>query len=256
MTDELGWVSFRAAAVRRFAVFDAARGPTPPPSVIATMARRSLSRRTILGTTAIGLASCALALLAGCGSDAPTVAGSGRVQVLLTDAPFPYDSVARVDVFVVRVDAKLTEADSSEAAARVEDADRDRSEWRTVAEPKRLIELTTLRDGVTTALGTTTIPAGSYRGFRLIIDPAQSSVTLKNGAVLTATSTPGIRFPSAGRTGIKVRLDRPLIVRADTTAAPAALTIDFSLDDSFVMRGNSLSQGGLLFKPGLKATVR
>ena len=219
-------------------------------------ADRTTSRRTVLGTTALVLAASAAAVIAGCSSDGPTAAGSGRVQVLLTDAPFPYDSVARVDVHVVRVDAKLADTDSSEAATQVEDRDRDAAEWRTVAEPKRSIELTALRNGVTTALGTTTIPAGSYRGFRLVIDPAQSSVTLKNGAVLTSTSSPGIKFPSAGRTGIKISLDRPLVVKADTSATPAAITIDFSLDDSFVLRGHSLAQNGLLFKPGLKATVR
>lgn len=217
---------------------------------------RRLAARATLAGTALALTAVAATITA-CGSDAPTAAGAGRVQVLLTDAPFPYDSVARVDVHVVRVDAKVADVDSSAAAASVEDRDRDRDEWKTLAEPKRTIELTALRNGLTTELGITSLPAGTYRGFRLIIDPTQSSVTLKNGTVLTHASTPGIRFPSAGRTGIKVRLDRPLVVAAaDPAAPPVAVTIDFSLDDSFVLRGNSLSQGGLLFKPGLRATVR
>lgn len=217
--------------------------------------RRLAARATFAGT-ALALTAVA-AVIAACGSDGPTAAGAGRVQVLLTDAPFPYDSVARVDVHVVRVDAKVADVDSSAAAERVEDRDRDRDEWKTLAEPKRTIELTALRNGITTELGIASLPAGTYRGFRLIIDPTQSSVTLKNGTVLTHASTPGIRFPSAGRTGIKVRLDRPLVVAAaDPAAPPVAVLIDFSLDDSFVLRGNSLGQGGLLFKPGLRATVR
>jgi hypothetical protein len=165
--------------------------------------------------------------------------------------------VARVDVFVVRADAKTQESDSTEAAARVGDGDRGAGGWVTIAEPRARIELTALRDGVTAPLGTATLPAGTYKAFRLVIDPAQSSVTLKNGTVLTSTSSPGVKFPSAGRSGIKIRLAAPVVVPAAAEgAAPPTLLIDFDLDDSFVLRGSSLGRDGLLFRPGIKAAVR
>jgi hypothetical protein len=208
-------------------------------------------------TTAL---AAAFLLAAGCGGGndgAPTGTASGRLTVQLTDAPFPYDSVRSVDVFVVRADAKQEEADSAEAAGRVGDDDKGAGGWVTIAEPKARIELTSLRDGVTAALGTATIPAGTYRAFRLVIDPAQSSVTLRDGTVLTSASSPGIKFPSAGRSGIKIKLARPVTVPAAAEGASApTLLIDFDLDESFVLRGSSLARNGLLFKPGIRASAR
>ena len=208
-------------------------------------------------------ASFALLLAAaGCGDGSPTSAGpTGRLVVQLTDAPFPYDQVSRVDVFVVRADAKREDTDEASAATRVGDDDKGADGWVTIAEPKAKIELTALRDGVTTALGTATLPAGTYRAFRLVIDPAQSSVTLKDGTVLPGTTgastTPGVVFPSAGRSGVKIKLDRPVTVPATAEGTtPPTLLIDFDLNDSFEQRGSSLSRNGLLFKPGIKATPR
>jgi hypothetical protein len=205
----------------------------------------------------LAAALLAATLVAGCGDSPTGSAGTGTLRVQLTDAPFPYDSVARVDVFVVRADAKREDTDSTESAARVGEDDRGAGGWVTIAEPKARIELTALRDGVTTALGTATLPAGTYRGFRLVIDPAQSSVTLRNGTVLTATSSPGIKFPSAGRSGIKIQLAQPVVVPATADGvAPPTLLIDFDLNDSFVLRGNSLGRDGLLFKPGIRAAAK
>lgn len=200
----------------------------------------------------------ALAAVACGSSDAPTAVGAtGALRVQLTDAPFPYDSVKSVDVFVVRADAKREDTDSTESAQAVEDKDKDAGGWVMIAEPKAKIELTALRNGVTAALGTATLPAGTYKGFRLVIDPAQSSVTLKNGTVLTATSSPSIKFPSAGRSGIKIQLATPVVVPATAAGAtPPTLLIDFDLNESFVLRGNSLGKDGLLFKPGIKATAK
>lgn len=200
----------------------------------------------------------ALAACGGGNSGGPTATpGTGSLRVQLTDAVFPYDSVARVDVFVVRADAKIEEADSAEAAARVGDDDKGADGWVTIAEPRASIELTALRNGVTTTLGAATLPANSYRGFRLVIDPAQSSVTLRNGTVLTATSSPGVKFPNAGRNGIRIQLDRPVVVPAAADgAAPPTLLIDFDLNASFEVKGNSLSKDGLVFRPGIKATSR
>lgn len=206
------------------------------------------------------LAAAATLAACGGGGDGSTGTGpaaSGALRVQLTDAPFPYDSVQRVDVFVVRADAKTEEADSTEAAARVGDDDKGADGWVTIAEPRAKIELTALRNGVTTTLGTAALPAGTYKGFRLIIDPAQSSVTLKNGTVLTATSSPGIEFKNAGRSGIKIQLDRPVVVPAVAAGgAPPTLVIDFDLSASFEQKGNSLSRQGLRFKSGIKATVK
>lgn len=197
----------------------------------------------------------AAVIIAACGADSSTsaAAGTGTLQVLLTDAPFSTDSVSRVDVFVVRVDAKQAESDSTEAARGASDDSASAGGWTTIATPKAKIELLALRNGVSTILGDKSITAGSYRSFRFIIDPMQSSLTLKNGTVLTNTSSPSVSFPSAARTGIKVQLDQPITVGAGATTK---VLIDFDVAKSFVLRGNSLAQNGLLFKPVIRGTLK
>lgn len=195
------------------------------------------------------------AVAAACGADNATgaQAGTGTLQVQLTDAPFSTDSVSRVDVFVVRVDAKQADSDSTDAARGASDDSASAGGWTTIATPKAKIELLALRNGVSTILGDKSITAGSYRSFRLIIDPTQSSVTLKNGTVLTSTSSPSVSFPSAARSGIKVQLDQPITVGVATTTK---VLIDFDVAQSFVLRGNSLAQNGLLFKPVVRGTLK
>ncbi|GLC23687.1 DUF4382 domain-containing protein [Roseisolibacter agri] len=206
-----------------------------------------LSRSMRLGACAALLAGSAIA----CGDDAfvdgqTGPRGSGRLVVQLTDAPFPFDSVKSVDVYVVRVDAKAEATDSAAAAVGTADSTKDSGGWVTLAEPKAKFDLLTLRDGKFATLGEKGLPAGTYRSFRLIIDPAQSRVTMKSG------DSVAVQWPSAGRSGIKLQLAKDVTVGKDSTTA---LLVDFDVGESFVMRGNSL-KNGLLFKPVIKAATR
>src|SRR5262245_30332608 len=195
-------------------------------------------------------AVCA-ALAAGACSDT-TTSGTGRVVVRLTDAPFPLDSLQSVDIFVVRVDARAPEVDDAEAEATASE-DAESHGWTTLATPNASIDLLTLQNGTTTTLGETSLTEGNYAGLRLVIDPSKSSITLKNGQKLDGASTPGVTFPSASRSGIKIQLTKPLEVESGETAT---MTLDFDVANSFVMRGASLSRNGLLFTPVVKATIK
>ena len=110
--------------------------------------------------------------LAACTDSSGT--GTGLLTVRLTDAPFPFSEVARVDVYVVRVDAKTAETTDGEA-----EDDSDRGGWTTIATPNTMINLLDLGSGQTVNLGATTLPTGNYRSFRLVLDTDQSSITLK-----------------------------------------------------------------------------
>ena len=113
-----------------------------------------------------------------------------------------------------------------------------------------------LRNGTTVNLGSaTSLPVGQYRGFRMIIDTDLSSVTLVNGTVLRGTGSPNIVWPSAGKTGIKIKLADPIAVGSNGGNA-SIVVIDFDLARSFVLRGSSISQNGLLFKPVIRAVAR
>ncbi len=194
----------------------------------------------------------ALGTLVAC-SDDSVGPGEGRIAVRMTDAPFPLDDVASIDIFVVRVEAKAQATSEADAAADVEEDDAASDGWIVLAEPNDDFDLMDLRNGVTVFLGDAVVPEGDYRSFRLIIDTDQSSVTLKDGTVLTASSTPSIMFPSAGRSGIKVIMTDAVVVEEGATTD---VLLDFDAEESFVLRGNTITQNGLLFKPVIKATIQ
>jgi hypothetical protein len=191
---------------------------------------------------AIAALAIAGILSAACGdSNLPTLSSTGKVNVVLTDAPFPFSQVKSVDVFVTRIDAKLEDVDSVQAANEA-----DSSGWKTLVSPNSSVNLLTLTGGTTANLGVATLPVGTYRSFRIVIDTDKSSVTLNDN------TKPDIKWPSAGKNGIKVILDQPFEVTSGTTT----LLLDFDVGRSFVMRGNSISQNGLLFKPVIHATTQ
>lgn len=194
-----------------------------------------------------------------------TAAGTGTVSVRLTnqsvaasvaadiiggdaESPLPAGSVKSIDIFVVRIDAKQQDATDDDAAKDTEDQDSEKDGWVTVAEPNASFDLMKLADGTNTLLGDAQVAAGSYKAFRLIIDPAKSSITLNdaNNTVIGGESITGLKFPSASKTGIKIQLSDDLQVKEGETSV---LVVKFDVDKSFVVRGNSIDQNGLLFKP-------
>src|SRR2546423_1717470 len=165
--------------------------------------------------------------------------GTGLLTVRLTDAPFPFSDVTSVKVFVVRVDAKRAVVGDDEVAD-----ENHLDGWTTVATPNALINLLDL-DGKTTNLGATTLATGNYQSFRLVLNTDKSAITLTDG------STPPISFPSAGHSGIKVILDKPI----QLTENGSVMTLDFDIGRSFVMRGNKTSNG-FNFKPVIHAVAQ
>jgi hypothetical protein len=177
--------------------------------------------------------------LAACSDSSGT--GTGLLTLRLTDAPFPFDDVARVDVYVIRVDAKTAATTAADAADEA-----DHTGWTTITDaPIGLINLLELNNGKTINLGAATLATGNYRSFRLILDTDKSSITLKDDP-----TNPPIFFPSAGQTGIKVILDEPIQLTEDGTA----MTLDFDIGRSFVMRGNTAANG-FNFKPVIRAVA-
>jgi hypothetical protein len=217
----------------------------------------------------LGALAISAALLAGtvaC-SDS-TGAGVGTVGVRLTnasvaasvasavvgeaDAPLPEGSIKSVDIWVVRIDAKRNDTSDDDAAAETEESEAKEGGWLTIAEPNASFDLMKLADGTNAFLGDAAVAAGSYNGFRLIIDPAKSSVTLNDDAntVIGGESITGLKFPSAAKTGLKINLSGgPVEVEDGETSV---LTVKFDVSKSFVVRGSSIEQNGLLFKPVIR----
>ena len=216
--------------------------------------------------TAIALSAATLCGVAAC-SDS-TAAETGTVSVRLTnqsvaaaavvagvtasesDSPLPAGAVKSVDIFVVRIDAKAKEPTDDDAAEATEESESGKEGWVTVAEPNASFDLMKLADGTNTFLGDAKVGVGSYNGFRLVIDPAKSSVTLNDDAntVIGGESIVGLKFPSADKTGIKIKLSGGAVdVKEGETST---LVVKFDVSKSFVVRGT----GGLLFKPVIRGT--
>src|SRR4051812_2801276 len=215
------------------------------------MTNAIVHRRPML--TALFAASAILATACSADGTLPKLGGSsetGTVVVKLTDAPFPTDQVKSVDIFVVRVDGRVSDVSDADAD---QDLDNNGSTgWRSLATPNASFDLLSLQNGTSATLGSAPLAIGTYNGLRLIIDASKSSVTLKDGTKLTGTSNPGVTFPSASRSGIKVNLSKPLTVVGGTTTT---LLVDLDVGNSFVMRGNTIQQNGLLFKPVIHGSV-
>jgi hypothetical protein len=180
----------------------------------------------------------AAAVSMGCAeTNAPS---SGRLEVRMTDAPFPFSEVKSVNVHVVRVDARRDGVSDGEL-----ENEEDMDGWVTIASPDAAFDLLTLQGGVTTNLGSATLATGRYNAFRLILDTDESSVILDDDTEVD------IMWPSAGQTGIKIFLDAPI----DVVEGSSVMVLDFDVGMSFVLRGNSIRNNGLLFKPVIRATA-
>jgi hypothetical protein len=183
-----------------------------------------------------------LTVLVACGDSGtqdPNTSGSTRI--LLTDAPFPFDRVAHVDVYVVSVSGSLSPDTASSGS------------FMTLAAPHRRIDLLALQNGVVDELGRLDLPPGIITAVRLVIDTDSSSITLKDGRVLTGTSSPGIHWQSsAGRPELQALIHEQIQV----PDAGGTVAIDFDVGKAFIPPQEldpSSTDEGFIFSPVLRA---
>ncbi|HET9010607.1 MAG TPA: DUF4382 domain-containing protein [Gemmatimonadaceae bacterium] len=196
--------------------------------------------RTVLFATWLGL--CA-ATVTSCDRGAAAPA-SGTTRTLLTDDPFPYSRVASVDLFIVSVSASVSPDTGASGAGG----------FVTLATPNRRINVLGLQHGLTEELGTAALPTGAITAVKLVIDTDRSSITLKSGAVLTGSSTPGIHWQSsAGRPALNALLHENILV-PDTGAV---VVVDYDVGQAFIAPQEidpTSTDSGFIFSPVLRAT--
>src|SRR5262245_6280615 len=182
-----------------------------------------------------------------CAGDATVVRpdsnSTGTTRTLLTDAPFPYDRVARVDLYVVSVSGSLTPDTSASAGGN----------FMTLATPKRRINVLALNGGITDELGRASLPKGAITAVRMVIDTDSSTITLKDGRVLTGRTTPGIHWQSsAGRPPLDALIHEQISVPSTGGVA----VIDFDVGRAFIppqeINPNS-TDSGFVFSPVIRA---
>ena len=175
----------------------------------------------------------ATSALAAC-RHADSVAGRGGAlaRVMLADAPFPYDSVTAVNVFVTRI-AASTGTDSS-------------GTWTTIVEPNRAIDLLAFQQGAAADLGQGTLDPATYRSIAITIDPARSSI-------MHGARTVPVDWHGSGLQTFHSDVEGTL----DVPAAGATIVIDFDVGRSFHPRlaPDSSGTSGYDFIPWTRAVI-
>lgn len=151
------------------------------------------------------------ALAAGCTTTEPDTAGADRagapraprIDVLLTDAPGDFDEVW--------VNISSVSIESAEAG------------WLTLTDQPQKLDLLTLQNDVTAALGGATLAPGMYGQLRMIVDSAS--------VVVDGQESP-LKIASGMETGIKINLDAT--VEENMTYS---LTLDFDAHKSVKSTG-------------------
>jgi uncharacterized protein YjdB len=133
-------------------------------------------------------------------------------QVLLTDAPFPFELVDRVEVYVVEV-----------AASTVADTVPGQQEWVTITTPRRRFDLLAVQQAQTVLVGEGVLPAGDYRAVRLTVDGDSSRLVMRDGRDAT------VHWPVAGEFSTFALVEAPLAV----TDSGTQIVIDFDVGRSF-----------------------
>lgn len=172
-----------------------------------------------------------------------TLSGA-TTNVLLTDAPFPFDSVASVNIYVVSI-AASTSSDTSGPSAQ---------QWVTITAPRRRFDLLELQQGKTELVGAGLIPAGAYRAVRMVIDTDSSDIVLNDGREAT------VHWPVAGELVLNALVESPVAV----PDAGADIVIDFDVGRSFLpgnpyfepFPGQALSSDQFTFISWIRAVNR
>jgi hypothetical protein len=183
----------------------------------------------------LALAMAGVLALAACNSSETGPAGpgnGGKTSVFLTDAPFPFDRISRVDIHISEIGLS-PQADTSQGTPS----------WITVASPDRVFNLLDLQNGTTALLGEADVPPGQYRAVRVIFDPARSSMTDTDGG------HPAIDWQAKG--------DAPTLFGLVEEAMAIDengedVVIDFDVGRSFLPDDGN----GFIFIPFLRAITR
>ena len=168
----------------------------------------------------------------------------GVANVLLTDAPFPFDSVASVNVYIVSISASAS-ADTTSPSAQ---------QWITITVPRKRFDLLELQQGKTELVGAGQLPAGQYKAVRMVIDTDSSNIILNDGREAT------VHWPVEGELALNALVESPVAV----PEAGADIVIDFDVGRSFIegspfvdpLPGYAPPNDEFIFLPWIRAVNR
>ena len=154
----------------------------------------------------------------------------GRLNVHITDAPFPIGLVGSTEVTIDRVEVR------KQAEAGM---DEDQDSFIIISSETVTIDLLNLTNGVTELMGSVDLDPGYYDQIRLHV--VDATVTLKDG------STFDLKVPSGSTSGLKIKIQPSVYVEAGKSSD---VLLDFDLSRSFVVKGKIDGKiSGFNFKP-------
>ncbi|HWC74375.1 MAG TPA: DUF4382 domain-containing protein [Gemmatimonadales bacterium] len=153
-------------------------------------------------------------------------------RVSITDAPFPFDTVQSVDVYIISISASTAPDTGSNA---------DNMQWVPIVEPHRQVNLLSLQRGDTALLGEKEIPASQYKAVRVVIDVDSSEIRFKDGSQAV------VRWGGTGREAIHSFVEAAM----DVPDSGASIVLDFDVGKSFAY--NNLGDGAFDFFPWIRA---
>jgi hypothetical protein len=157
--------------------------------------------------------------------------GKGRLNVYLTDAPFPIGLVENTFVTIDRVEVRQ----------RIEtEGGKEEESFIVIAEGIMEFDLLKLTNGITAHLATADLEPGYYDMIRLRV--VDSKVVLTDGTVHD------LKVPSGSESGLKIKIKPAIHIGEGQTSD---VLLDFDISKSFVARGN-IKNGkiqGFIFKP-------
>lgn len=188
------------------------------------MKRLSLAISTVVFTILI-LASCS-------NDDNHSITnGKAKLNVYLTDAPFPIDLVSKTIVNIDKIEIRKQASDSTEA------------EFIVLSEELFQIDLLSLSNGLTEQLASVDLDAGEYDMIRMHVSDSK--------IILTDQTEFELKIPSGSSSGLKVKIEPDMVISAGQTVD---VLLDFDVSKSFVAKGNW--KGGQLNGFNFKPVVR
>jgi hypothetical protein len=173
------------------------------------------------------------AMVVSCSNGDDMSSDTGKMTILLTDAPFPHDLVAEANVTIFKIDARNKDEVTDDSFV-------------VLMEQEIKVNLLELTNGITETLVNTDVPVGTYDLVRVYVKGVN--------VVLTDGTSYNLDVPSGEQTGIKLFIKPGLTVNGGLSAD---LLLDFDVSRSFIAKGDSKDLAGITgfnFKPVIKAS--
>ncbi len=160
--------------------------------------------------------------------------GNGKVNIFLTDAPFPIDLVSQTIVTIDKIEIRKQESDTTE------------STFITLMEEPAEVDLLTLSNGITEQLASVELETGTYDLIRMHVTDSK--------VILTDGTEYDLKIPSGSSSGLKIKIDPEINISSGQTFD---VLLDFDVSKSFVVKGNwkGGNINGFNFKPVVRCVL-